>query len=127
MKSLVDSGVLGRIVGCEGRCAAGGLHRYIDGHAAWMLERDKSGGGPMFNLGVHWIDLFRWLLGSEIAEVIGKNVRVNENYDIEDNSFALCTFDSAATLRAGHQLHRARQLSLRARPLPGAFAAPRAA
>ncbi|MCX7426759.1 MAG: Gfo/Idh/MocA family oxidoreductase [Planctomycetia bacterium] len=98
MKSLVDSGVLGRIVGCEGRCAAGGLHRYVEGHAAWMLDRKKSGGGPMLNLGVHWIDLFRWLLGGEITEVIGKNVRVNETYDIEDNSFALCTFDSGATL-----------------------------
>ncbi len=98
MKRIVDSGVLGRIVGCEGRCAAGGMHRYTEGHAGWMLQRKKSGGGPMYNLGVHWIDLFRWLLGSEIREVIGKNVHVNQEYDIEDNSFAICTFTSGATL-----------------------------
>ncbi|MFW5798832.1 MAG: Gfo/Idh/MocA family protein, partial [Planctomycetota bacterium] len=65
MKKLVDSGQLGRIVGCEGRCAAGGLHRYIEGHAGWMLEKERSGGGPMYNLGVHWIDLYRWLLDDE--------------------------------------------------------------
>ena len=98
MKKIVDSGILGRIVGCEGRCAAGGLHRYIEGHASWMLDRSKSGGGPMYNLGVHWIDLFRWLLGSEISQVIGKNVHVNKEYDIEDNSFAICTFTGGATL-----------------------------
>ena len=98
MKRFVDSGILGRIVGCEGRCAAGGLHRYIDGHAPWMLERKKSGGGPMYNLGVHWIDLYRWLLDSEITQVMGKNVHVNKKYDIEDNSFAICTFKSGATL-----------------------------
>jgi len=98
MKKFIASGVLGRIVSCEGRCAAGGLHRYIDGHAPWMLERTKSGGGPMFNLGVHWIDLYRWLLGSEIAAVIGKNVHVNRQYDIEDNSLAICTFENGATL-----------------------------
>ncbi len=98
MKRIVDSGVLGRIVGCEGRCAAGGMHRYVEGHAAWMLDRKKSGGGPMYNLGVHWIDLFRWLLGSEICQVIGKNVHVNKKYDVEDNSFAICTFRSGATL-----------------------------
>lgn len=98
MKKYIDSGMLGRIVGCEGRCAAGGLHRYIDGHAPWMLQRKKSGGGPMYNLGVHWIDLYRWLLGSEIAAVLGKNVHVNRQYDIEDNSFAICTFTSGATL-----------------------------
>ncbi|HQL61694.1 MAG TPA: Gfo/Idh/MocA family oxidoreductase, partial [bacterium] len=51
MKSLIDRRVLGRIVGCEGRCAAGKVQRYIDGHAGWMLEKAKSGGGPMYNLG----------------------------------------------------------------------------
>lgn len=98
MKRIIDSGVLGRIVACEGRCAAGGLHRYIEGNAAWMLQRKKSGGGPMYNLGVHWIDLFRWFLGCEIVEVLGKNVHVNEAYDIEDNSFAICSFAGGQTL-----------------------------
>jgi len=36
-------GVLGRIAGCEGLCAAGGVHRYLEGHAGWMLKRKKSG------------------------------------------------------------------------------------
>ncbi len=98
MKKIIDSGVLGRIVGCEGRCAAGGVHRYVEGNAAWMLQRAKSGGGPMYNLGVHWIDLYRWLLSSEISVVAGRNVHVDQAYDIEDNSFAICTFANGATL-----------------------------
>lgn len=98
MKEVIESGVLGHIVGCTGRCAAGGLHRYIEGNSTWMLERAKSGGGPMYNLGVHWIDLYRWLLNSEIAEVVGRNTHVNKAYDIEDNSFAIATFASGATL-----------------------------
>jgi len=57
-----------------------------------MLEKARSGGGPMYNLGVHWIDLYRWLLDDEVVEVSGKNVKVNQEYDIEDNSFALLTF-----------------------------------
>ena len=92
MKRFIEEGALGRIVGCEGRCAAGHLRRYIDGNAGWMLEKARSGGGPMYNLGVHWIDLYRWLLGDEVVEVSGKNVKVNQEYDIEDNSFALLTF-----------------------------------
>jgi len=98
MKKLIEEGVTGRIVGCEGRCAAGRLSRYIEGHAGWMLQKARSGGGPMFNLGVHWIDLYRWLLADEVAEVLGKNVRVNEQYDIEDNSFALLTFSRGTVL-----------------------------
>ncbi len=98
MKQYVGEGILGRIVGCEGRCAAGRLHRYIDGNARWMLSRSESGGGPMYNLGVHWIDLYRWLLQDEVVEVVGKNVKVNQDYDIEDNSFALVTFSRGTVL-----------------------------
>jgi predicted dehydrogenase len=98
MKKFVDDGVLGRIVGCEGRCAAGRLQRYIDGNAGWMLQKSRSGGGPMYNLGVHWIDLYRWLLADEVLEVFGKNVKINQEYDIEDNSFALLTFSRGAVV-----------------------------
>jgi predicted dehydrogenase len=93
-KRLVKSGVIGTPVGAEGRCAAGRLQRYIDGHASWMLQRARSGGGPMYNLGVHWIDIFRWMLEDEVAEVSGQNVKVNTAYDIEDNSFAHLRFMS---------------------------------
>jgi predicted dehydrogenase len=98
MKRLVEEGVAGRIVGCEGRCAAGRLSRYLEGHAAWMLEKARSGGGPMCNLGVHWIDLYRWILADEVVEVMGKTVRVNQQYDIEDNCFALLTFSRGAVV-----------------------------
>ncbi len=92
MKRFVDEGALGRIVGCEGRCAAGRLNRYVEGNARWMLNRKESGGGPMYNLGVHWIDFYRWMLDDEVVEVLGKNVHVNGEFDVEDNSFALLTF-----------------------------------
>ncbi len=98
MKRLIEQGITGHIVGCEGRCAAGRLSRYIEGNAGWMLEKARSGGGPMLNLGVHWIDLYRWLLADEVAEAMGKNVRVNPQYDIEDNSFALLTFTRGTVL-----------------------------
>jgi len=98
IKGLLDSGALGDIIGCTGRCAAGRLQRYIDGHAEWMLDAQKSGGGPMYNLGVHWIDLFLWLLQDKVISVAGKNMKINERYNIEDNSFAILTFRSGAVL-----------------------------
>jgi UDP-N-acetyl-2-amino-2-deoxyglucuronate dehydrogenase len=98
IKKQIDAGMLGDIVGCEGRCAAGGLHRYIEGKSEWMLKREISGGGPMYNLGVHWIDLYRWFLDDEVVEVTGKNVHVNKAYDIEDNSFAILTFSKGTVV-----------------------------
>jgi len=92
MKRLIQSGVLGRIVGAQGRIAAGKVQRYIDGNAPWMLQKAKSGGGPMYNLGVHWIDLLCWLLDDKVIEVAGRNVKVDATYDIEDNSFAHLQF-----------------------------------
>jgi predicted dehydrogenase len=93
---IVQSGAIGRVVGAEGRCAAGRLHRYIEGGSPWMLQKARSGGGPMYNLGVHWIDLLRYMLGDEVAEVSGRNVKVNTQYDIEDNSFAHLRFRQGA-------------------------------
>lgn len=98
IRQLIADGILGRIIGCEGRCAAGRLSRYLEGHAGWMLDAHQSGGGPMYNLGVHWIDLFAWLLGEPIVSAIGKNVKVNQQYNIEDNSFAILTFQNGAIL-----------------------------
>ena len=98
MKSSSPRGRWAALSSCEGRCAAGRLHRYIEGNARWMLTRAQSGGGPMYNLGVHWIDLYRWLLDDEVVEVIGKNVKINTEYDIEDNSFALLTFAKGAVV-----------------------------
>jgi predicted dehydrogenase len=98
IKRLVASGIIGNVIGAEGRCAAGRLTRYIDGHAPWMLEKAKSGGGPIYNLGVHWIDLFRWVLQDEVVEVSGQNVKINSCFDIEDNSYAHLRFDKGTML-----------------------------
>ena len=98
IRRLIADGILGRIIGCEGRCAAGRLERYIEGGSEWMLDATKSGGGPMYNLGVHWIDLFSYMLDDHVRNALGKNVKVNDEYNIEDNSFAILTFESGVTL-----------------------------
>jgi predicted dehydrogenase len=92
IKKFIDNGMLGQIVGGEGRCAAGRLERYIKGNSSWMFKKELSGGGPMYNLGVHWIDLFQWLMNSDVKEAVGKNIHINKEIDIEDNSYALITF-----------------------------------
>ncbi|HOR26682.1 MAG TPA: Gfo/Idh/MocA family oxidoreductase [Candidatus Sumerlaeota bacterium] len=98
IKSLIAEGAIGRVISAEGRCAAGRVTRYIEGHSDWMLEKARSGGGPIFNLGVHWIDLIRWMLADEVTEATGLNVHVNRRYDIEDQSYAHLRFAGGAVL-----------------------------
>jgi predicted dehydrogenase len=95
--SAVRTGILGRIVAMEGRMNAGGAHRYIRDSAPWILK-SSEGGGPMWNLGVHWIDYFRWMTGREIVSVCGiaSGPFGQPERDIEDNAQALLTFDDGA-------------------------------
>lgn len=68
IKDWIAQGLLGEVVHLHGRMNAGGPWRYLRDNAPWMLDADQ-GGGPMFNLGVHWIDLFHWWTGLEVAAV----------------------------------------------------------
>ncbi|HID55420.1 TPA: Gfo/Idh/MocA family oxidoreductase [Candidatus Poribacteria bacterium] len=96
IKEMIDEGRIGRIVAFEGRNVAGPPRRYPDGGAEWMIRKEISGGGPLHNLGVHWIDLFRWISGQEILSVAAKVNSLTHGLEIEDNSHALLVFESGA-------------------------------
>jgi len=98
LRRAVDEGVLGQVMAMEGRLNAGGAHRYVRDNALWML-RSAEGGGPMWNLGVHWIDYFRWLTRREVVRVAGavSGPAGGPPRDIEDNAQAVLTFDGGAT------------------------------
>ena len=61
-KQLLDAGFLGRIFSFRGR-----YHRssYIDGDKpmSWRLQRELTGGGALFDLGSHILDLLYYVLG----------------------------------------------------------------
>ena len=92
MKDCIEQGLIGSVVTVEARLAAGRVDRYVKGNAKWMLEKAKSGGGPMYNLGVHWIDLLCYLLSDNIEQVCAVNTKTSLDYDIEDSSVAMLKF-----------------------------------
>ncbi len=92
MKKAIAEGMIGDIVSVDARLSAGRVERYIQGNSAWMLEKKRSGGGPLYNLGVHWIDLLHFLLEDRVAEVCAVNSSASGNYDIEDSSVAMLKF-----------------------------------
>ncbi len=61
-KELVDAGFLGRVFSFRGR-----YHRssYIEGDKpmSWRLQREVTGGGALFDLGSHVLDLLYYVLG----------------------------------------------------------------
>lgn len=98
IRRAVDAGMLGEIVAMEGRLNAGGAHRYVTDHATWMLQSAERG-GPMWNLGVHWVDYFRWMTGRRVMSVCGQAVgpKGDPPRDIEDSAQAILKFEGGAT------------------------------
>ncbi len=97
VKDLIAEGAIGTVVSAETRLAAGKIDRYIEGDAEWMLQKEKSGGGPLYNLGVHWLDLLNYVLEDNVAAVCAVNSKTEDKYDIEDGTMAILRFSKGVT------------------------------
>ena len=73
---------------------------------SWFGLREKSGGGPLIDLGVHRLDLTLWMMGyPQPTSVIGNTYdhlaqeKLSDvPFDCEDFSAAMVRFDNGATL-----------------------------
>jgi predicted dehydrogenase len=64
-----------------------------DGRRAWLLDPDKSGGGPLFDIGSHRIDLLNYFFG-EPAEVRGLLSNAVHPGRVEDSATVLIDYKS---------------------------------
>lgn len=70
-------------------------HEYYD-RASWRGTWEQDGGALM-NQCIHNIDLLRWMMGSDIDEVVGMTDRLNHNYiEAEDMGLALIKFKNGS-------------------------------
>ena len=68
----------------------GMVDRYHEQRVEWMLHRATSGGGPLLNLGVHFLDLCRVLLPDATLRVVGAAMSNHfSGLDIEDHAMVL--------------------------------------
>ena len=73
LKKYIAAGLMGDIY--TGRC--GWIRRRgIPGKGGWFTSKELSGGGPLIDLGVHFIDLTTWLMGDpKPVAVVGSTYR----------------------------------------------------
>jgi len=104
-KRLIESGKLGEVYyGSVGWRRMRGM----PGFGGWFGQKKMSGGGPLIDLGVHILDLARWLIGNPKAVTvsastfahIGKTLarEQKKEFDVEDMASALLRFDNGSTL-----------------------------
>jgi predicted dehydrogenase len=117
VKKFIEDGSMGEVY--TGRC--GWVRRRgIPGRGGWFTTKALSGGGPLIDLGVHFIDLAVWLMGNpKPVSVTGatyqkfaKNdakadsqhaafgeAKEEGTIDVEDLATGFIRFDNGATLQ----------------------------
>ncbi|KRF02281.1 oxidoreductase [Paenibacillus sp. Soil766] len=116
LQKIAKEGGLGEIY--TGRC--GWIRRRgIPGKGGWFTTKELSGGGPLIDLGVHFIDIAVWVMGNpKPVAVSGATYRkfadnelsdskdsgfgekhVDGTFDVEDLAVGFIRFDNGATLQ----------------------------
>lgn len=99
IRELIKEGTLGEIVSARAQFTCW----YPEMEGAWRQKKHLSGGGAMIDMGVHSIDLIRYITGLEIAETKGFLSNQIFKYNVDDagvgvykmNNGALCVVESA--------------------------------
>ena len=103
-KRLVKEGTLGRVyfVRAE-RVRSRGIPAWGGG---WFLEKARSGGGAMIDIGVHALDTAWYLLGcpkpltvsAQVSSRFQHLVPAGVDYDVEDSGYAFIRFEGGVVL-----------------------------
>ena len=104
LKRLVRRGELGEIYfGKAGYVRRRGVPV---GKEGWFVDKERSGGGALIDIGVHALDCVWWLMNSpRPVEVMGTSyshfghlVPNDIKYDVDDATFAQIRFENGATI-----------------------------
>jgi 1,5-anhydro-D-fructose reductase (1,5-anhydro-D-mannitol-forming) len=96
MKDAVEKGWLGDVTQMRARVAhSAALDRWFSGGTAWFGDKALAGGGSLFDLGCHTVDVMRALLGKP-KQVTALTQNYTGAYDIDDVCIALVEFENKA-------------------------------
>ena len=90
-RALLDAGAIGKPVFAELTC-----HDWFDGRdssRAWLVDPVKAGGGPLFDIGSHRIDLLNFLFGQP-QRVSGHLSHAVHHYAVEDNATVMIDYEN---------------------------------
>jgi predicted dehydrogenase len=83
-RELVQAGSLGGVSNIRFRMIRPGVERYVEQGCPWMLSKVEAGGGVLLNLGIHGMDLCRWITDEEPVVVSAHVSNAVFKLDIED-------------------------------------------
>jgi UDP-N-acetylglucosamine 3-dehydrogenase len=91
-KTFLETGKLGKINMVKGMIGHAGPEYWTGGKEGWFSDKALSGGGAMIDIGIHILDLLRWLSGKEVAEVCANIWTLEKPFPVDDNGSVLMRF-----------------------------------
>lgn len=113
LKARVDAGEIGDVAVLHQACRWSIAEDWMgSGRPGWFADPAHVPGGAFIDEGIYWIDVFRWLAGSEIVQVEGKIANlVHKDIAVEDWGMATFTLANGvvATLEAAWTINAPRK------------------
>ena len=94
IRQLVEEGALGELYRTSLVMAKLRTQGYYDS-APWRGTWSAEGGGALLNQGIHFLDLFQWLVGMPKV-VFGHAATVMHDIEVEDSASALLEYENGA-------------------------------
>lgn len=88
---LIRAGAIGRPVVAEATC-----HSWLDGNQGergWLAHPERAGGGPLYDIASHRIDLMNYFFGSPVR-VAGQLSTLVQPIAVEDNATVLIEYEA---------------------------------
>ncbi|RKX88262.1 MAG: hypothetical protein DRP58_00890 [Spirochaetes bacterium] len=95
IKGIIASGEIGKVVHIQSNNFEN-FYRQPGEPRYWLLEKEKSGGGPMMDMGCHRIEVFTNIAGT-VNQVESFNNNIVFKREVEDSSIAHFKFENGAT------------------------------
>ena len=92
MKKIIAEGKIGKLVSARAEFTCW----YPEMENCWRQDKNLSGGGAMMDMGIHCIDLIRYITGAEITEATGLVGNQVFDYSVEDGGYVIFRMDNGA-------------------------------
>lgn len=90
--AFIRSGKLGRIVRLRGLLGHAGPEYWSGKKISWFADKRLSGGGVLIDVGIHLVDLLRWISGKTVRRVCASAATLQKKRNVEDNAALLLQF-----------------------------------
>jgi len=100
-RQMIQSGMLGKILSVKSKFGTPGPDMWAPG-SDWFFSPTQAGYGTLLDVGIHAVDLTRYLVGQSVKNVFAFGSTMIKNIDLDDNSICLWQFadDSIGVIEA---------------------------